>query len=334
MAIIVIAEAGVNHNGDIALAKQLVEVAAKSGANFVKFQTFRADRLATKSAPKAAYQLKKSVNSESQYEMLKELELSESMHRELIHECRHLGIGFLSTAFDIESADMLLELGQEIFKVPSGEISNLPYLRHLGSFGKQVFLSTGNSTMDEIEKAVDILEASGTKESQITVLHCTSAYPAPIEDVNLLAMKSIKDRIGVKVGYSDHTLGVEIAIAAAALGASVIEKHFTINRNLPGPDHKCSLEPEELELMICQIRNIELALGDGVKRPRKSEIVNRDKVRKSVVAKISIRKGEKFSVDNITTKRPGNGISPMEWDRLIGKAAHRDFMIDEFIDEA
>ena len=334
MAVLVIAEAGVNHNGDIRLAKQLIEIAAKSGANFVKFQTFRADKLATKSAPKAEYQLKESTNSDSQYEMLKELELSEQSHRELMSECTKLGIGFLSTAFDEESADMLLALGQEIFKIPSGEISNLPYLRHLGSFGKHVLLSTGNSTMEEIEEAVNILEKAGTSKSRITVLHCTSAYPAPKADVNLLAMNSIKKKIGVEVGYSDHTLGLEVAIAAAALGASVIEKHFTIDRKLPGPDHKCSLEPEELESMVSQIRNIELALGDGVKSPRKSEIVNRESVRKSIVAKVKIRKGEEFSAENLTTKRPGNGISPMAWDCLIGKKAHRDFMSDELIDEA
>ena len=334
MSVLVIAEAGVNHNGDIHLAKQMIEVAAKSGADFVKFQTFLADKLATKGAPKAEYQVQESISTESQHEMLKELELTHSMHQELIEECARWGIRFLSTAFDEESADMLLALGQEIFKIPSGEITNLPYLRHVGSFKKQVFLSTGNSTMFEVEQAIDILEKSGTKKSQITVLHCTSAYPAPKEDVNLLAMNTVKEKLGVEVGYSDHTLGVEIAIAAAALGASVIEKHFTTNRNLPGPDHSCSLEPEELELMIRQIRNIELAIGDGVKFPRISEIVNRDSMRKSVVAKMSIRKGEEFSTENLTTKRPGNGISPMDWDRLIGKIAHRDFMIDELIDEA
>jgi N,N'-diacetyllegionaminate synthase len=329
----VIAEAGVNHNGDLGQAKKLIEVAAKSGADFVKFQTFSADRLVTKKVRKAQYQIQNSQYSESQFEMLKSLELSETMHSELIEESRVQGIGFISTAFDIESANMLLSLGQNIFKIPSGEITNLPYLRHIGSFGKRVILSTGMSNLHEVKDALELLEAAGTSKSQVTVLHCTSAYPAPVIDVNLLAMRTMKEALNVEVGYSDHTLGIEVSIAAVALGATVIEKHFTLDRNLPGPDHKASLEPDELNLLVTQIRNIEKVLGDGVKRPMPSELENIDLIRKSIVAKCSIRKGEIFSELNLAAKRPGTGISPMDWDRIIGSVARRDFHVDELIDE-
>ena len=333
MKTMVIAEAGVNHNGDLGQAKKLIEVAAKSGADFVKFQTFSADRLVTKKVRKAQYQIQNSQYSESQFEMLKSLELSETMHSELIEESRVQGIGFISTAFDIESANMLLSLGQNIFKIPSGEITNLPYLRHIGSFGKRVILSTGMSNLHEVKDALELLEAAGTSKSQVTVLHCTSAYPAPVIDVNLLAMRTMKEALNVEVGYSDHTLGIEVSITAVALGATVIEKHFTLDRNLPGPDHKASLEPDELNLLVTQIRNIEKVLGDGVKRPMPSELENIDLIRKSIVAKCSIRKGEIFSELNLAAKRPGTGISPMDWDRIIGSVARRDFHVDELIDE-
>ena len=334
MKTMVISEAGVNHNGDLGLAKKLIEVAAKSGADYVKFQTFNAERLVTKKARKARYQMRNSNSSESQFEMLKRLELSETMHRELIEESGVQGIGFISTAFDIESANMLLLLGQDIFKIPSGEITNLPYLRHIGSFGKKIILSTGMSNLQEVSDSLKILEASGTPKSQITVLHCASAYPAPVSEVNLLAMQTIKDNLDVAVGYSDHTLGIEVSIAAVALGATVIEKHFTLDRNLPGPDHLASLEPDELKSMVSQIRNIEMALGVGVKRAMPSELENLSLVRRSIVANSSIRKGEIFSELNLAAKRPGTGISPMHWDRIIGSQATRDFHEDELIDEA
>ena len=334
MKTMVISEAGVNHNGDLGLAKKLIEVAAKSGADYVKFQTFNAERLVTKKARKARYQMRNSNSGESQFEMLKSLELSETMHRELIEESGVQGIGFISTAFDIESANMLLLLGQDIFKIPSGEITNLPYLRHIGSFGKKIILSTGMSNLQEVSDSLKILEASGTPKSQITVLHCASAYPAPVSEVNLLAMQTIKDNLDVAVGYSDHTLGIEVSIAAVALGATVIEKHFTLDRNLPGPDHLASLEPDELKSMVSQIRNIEMALGVGVKRAMPSELENLSLVRRSIVANSSIRKGEIFSELNLAAKRPGTGISPMHWDRIIGSQATRDFHEDELIDEA
>jgi len=334
MRTMIIAEAGVNHNGDLELAKKLIEAAAKSGGDYVKFQTFNADRLVTKKLRKAQYQIQGSSSGESQFEMLRGLELSENMHRELIEESRAQGVVFISTAFDIESANMLLSFGQDIFKIPSGEITNLPYLRHIGSFGKRVILSTGMSTLKEVKDALEVLETAGTSKSQITVLHCASSYPAPVSDVNLLAMRRMKESLNVEVGYSDHTLGTEVSIAAVALGASVIEKHFTLDRKLPGPDHKASLEPDELNSMVTQIRNIEKALGDGVKRPMPSELENIDLVRRSIVAKCSIREGEIFSELNLSVKRPGTGISPMDWDRLIGGKAIRDFDVDELIDEA
>jgi N,N'-diacetyllegionaminate synthase len=334
MKTMIIAEAGVNHNGELEVAKKLIQVAAKSGADFVKFQTFNADRLVTKKVRKAQYQIQNSESSESQFEMLKRLELSEIMHRELIEASRAQGIGFISTAFDIESANMLLSLGQDIFKIPSGEITNLPYLRHIGGFGKRVILSTGMSTLEEVKNALEVLESAGIPKSQITVLHCASAYPAPVIDVNLLAMRTIKESLNVEVGYSDHTLGIEVSIAAVALGATVIEKHFTLDRNLPGPDHKASLEPDELNSMVAQIRNIEQALGDGMKRPMPSELENLELARRSIVAKCSIREGEIFSELNLSTKRPGTGISPMDWDRLIGSEATRNFDEDELIDES
>jgi N,N'-diacetyllegionaminate synthase len=334
MKVLIIAEAGVNHNGDLDLAKKLIDVAADAGADLVKFQTFNADRLVTENASKADYQKLAGDNNESQQSMLRKLELTEAMHHELIAHCAMRGIGFFSTGFDRESIDLLASFGQELFKIPSGEITNLPYLRHIGRLEKEVILSTGMSSMDEIESAIKALEESGTPRERITVLHCTTAYPAPMIDINLHAMQSIHTKFGVNVGYSDHTLGIEISLAAVALGATVIEKHFTLDRTLPGPDHKASLEPSELKAMIVGIRNIEVALGDGVKRAMPSELGNRDVSRKSIVASQDINPGEKFTEENLITKRPGSGISPMKWDQLLLKSAQRRFFADELIDEA
>ena len=331
MKTLIIAEAGVNHNGDIKLAKQLIDVAADSGADLVKFQTINADQMVTKQAAKAKYQMVTMDSSESQHGMLRKLELSESEHRELIAYSENRMIGFFSTGFDIVSINLLVDLGQELFKIPSGEITNLPYLRHIGRLGKTVIISTGMSSMNEIEAAIGLLEESGTSRKKITVLHCTTAYPAPLADVNLRAMQSIHENLKVSVGYSDHTLGIEVPIAAVALGATVIEKHFTIDRALPGPDHKASLEPAEFKNMVLAIRNIELALGDGVKRLMPSEIENIEIARKSIVASQKILKGELFSSHNLTSKRPGNGISPMKWDEVIGTKAKKDFLVDETI---
>lgn len=329
---LIIAEAGVNHNGDLELAKRLIDLAAEAGADLVKFQTFNADRQVTRTAKKAAYQTQTTDSEESQYEMLRRLELTVEMHKTLIAHCAACGIGFLSTGFDIESIDLLVSLGQTQFKIPSGEITNLPYLRHIGRFGKTVILSTGMSTPGEIEAAIEVLEQAGTPRTNITILHCTTEYPTPMAEVNLRAMKSIHTAFGVKVGYSDHTSGIEVAIAAAALGASVIEKHFTLDRNLPGPDHKASLEPKELKAMVAAIRNIEVALGDGIKRLTPSEAKNKPIARKSLVASHAIKSGEVFREQNITAKRPGTGISPMRWDEVIGRTAPRDFLADELIE--
>lgn len=329
---LIIAEAGVNHNGDISLAKRLVDAAADAGADLVKFQTFSARRLVTSSALKADYQTKYSVIEESQYDMLRRLELSGDMHESLISYCDIRGIGFLSTGFDIQSVDYLCGLGQELFKIPSGEITNLNYLHHIGRKAGEVILSTGMSTLGDIEAALEILESAGTARSRVTVLHCTTEYPTPMNEVNLRAMQNIGRALGVAVGYSDHTVGIEIAIAAVALGASVIEKHFTLDRSLPGPDHKASLEPNELMRMVASIRNVEVALGDGVKRLTPSETKNRPVVRKSLVASRAIKKGEILCEKNITAKRPGTGISPMRWDEVVGRRAHRDFAADELID--
>jgi len=331
---LIIAEAGVNHNGDMSIAKNLIEVAAQAGADIVKFQTLNADRMVTATAAKAEYQILSSNSTETQHTMLQKLELTEVMHRELIDHCAALNIGFFSTGFDIKSLDMLVGLGQELFKIPSGEITNLPYLRHIGQFRKNVILSTGMSSMDEIAAAINILEKSGTPRAKITVLHCTTAYPVPPSDVNLRAMQSIHSEFNVAVGYSDHTLGIEISIAAVALGATVIEKHFTMDRNLPGPDHKASLEPEELQDLVNAIRNIENALGDGFKRLMPSEMMNRAIARKSIVTSEPISAGQVFTEENLTTKRPGTGISPMEWDNIIGSRAQRSYSNDELIDEA
>jgi N,N'-diacetyllegionaminate synthase len=330
--ILIIAEAGVNHNGDLALAMRLIDVAAEAGADLVKFQTFSADRLATRTAPKAEYQNQTTDGAESQQQMLSRLELSIDMHQALIAHCAARNIGFFSTGFDIESVDFLVSLGQDHFKIPSGEITNLPYLRHIGQFGKTVILSTGMATLGDIEAAIAVLEQAGTPRARITVLHCTTEYPTPMAEVNLRAMQSIQAAFGVAVGYSDHTPGIEVATAAAALGASVIEKHFTLDRNLPGPDHKASLEPYELKAMVAAVRNIEIALGDGIKRLTPSEIRNKPVARKSLVASQAIKAGEQFNDGNITTKRPGTGISPMRLDEVLGRKALRDFAPDELLE--
>ena len=330
---VVIAEAGVNHNGSIELAKQLIDAAADAGVDYVKFQTFKAENLVVKTAKKAEYQQKNMPGSNnSQYIMLKKLELNKEQHLEIIDYCNTKKVKFLSTAFDLESIELLSSLNLGLWKIPSGEITNYPYLKRIARENKQVFLSTGMSTMKEIKMAVDVLVKYGTNKQQITVLHCNTQYPTPIEDVNLLAMQTIAREIGVKVGYSDHTLGIEVPVAAVALGATVIEKHITLNRNMEGPDHKASLEPNELKAMVSAIRNIEKALGSPEKTVTVSECKNINIARKSIVAAKFIVKGQTFTEENITVKRPGNGISPMRWDEIIGKTALRNFEADEIIE--
>jgi N,N'-diacetyllegionaminate synthase len=331
MSVFIIAEAGVNHNGSLELAKKLVDKAKEAGADAVKFQTFKTENVVSKNAKKAEYQVENTGSDESQYEMIKKLELGFDEFIELKNYCDKKEIMFLSTPFDDESIEFLYSLGLEIFKIPSGEITNLPYLRKIGSLNRKVILSTGMSDLGEIEDALDVLISAGTKKENITVLHANTEYPTPFEDVNLKAMQTIACAFGVKVGYSDHTLGIEVPIAAVAMGASVIEKHFTLDRNLPGPDHKASLEPNELKAMVEAIRNIEKALGDGIKKPSKSESKNIEIARKSIVAKRDIKRGEKFTEENLTVKRPGNGISPMRWDEIIGKTAVKNYKKDEQI---
>jgi N,N'-diacetyllegionaminate synthase len=329
---LIIAEAGVNHNGDLALACELINVAAAAGADMVKFQTFSAGRLVTTHARKADYQTKTTDAGESQHAMIRRLELTRDMHEALIAHCKLRGIQFFSTGFDSESIDLLVELGLDRFKIPSGEITNLPYLRHVGHYGKPVILSTGMATLGEIEAALEVLEQAGTPRDCITALHCNTEYPTPMTDVNLRAMLTIRDAFGIAVGYSDHTSGIEVAIAAVTLGATVIEKHFTLDRELPGPDHKASLEPDELKAMVTAIRNIEQAMGDGIKRPSASEVKNKLIARKSLVAACAIRAGEVFSDKNLIAKRPGIGISPMRWDEVLGRKAPRNFSPDELIE--
>jgi N,N'-diacetyllegionaminate synthase len=328
---LVIAEAGVNHNGDMNLACRLVDVAAEAGADYVKFQTFSADRLVTRTARKADYQTRTTSGEETQYAMLRRLELTAEMHRVLMTRCAERDIGFLSTGFDIESVDFLYSLGQRLYKIPSGEITNLPYLRHIGRLGGDVILSTGMANLGEVEAALEVMESAGTSRSRITVLHCTTEYPAPMSEVNLRAMMSMQSAFGVRVGYSDHTQGIEVPIAAVALGACLIEKHFTLDRNLPGPDHEASLERQELKAMVAAIRHVEQALGDGIKRPSHSELQNKVVVRKSIVAARDIRQGELFSVENLAVKRPASGLSPMLFDEVLGRPAQRDYEADELI---
>jgi N,N'-diacetyllegionaminate synthase len=331
--ILVIAEAGVNHNGDLEIARALVREASKAGADIVKFQTFKTESLVNRHARKADYQVANtSDSSDTQFQMLKSLEIPGDWYEGLLSLCTECSISFLSTGFDIDSLDLLDSMGCERFKIPSGEITNLPYLRHIGSFGKPLILSTGMSTLGDIESAIEVLEDAGMKRKEITVLHCNTEYPTPMADVNLRAMNSIREALGVEVGYSDHTLGIEVPIAAAALGAKVIEKHLTLDRSLPGPDHRASLEPNEFAAMVKAIRNIEDALGDGIKRPSASESKNRPAARKSLVAASPIKRGESFSPSNLAVKRPGTGISPMRWDEVMGLPAKRDFSTDEPIE--
>ena len=329
--VFVIAEAGVNHNGSTNLAKKLIDVAIDAGVDAVKFQTFKAQNLATKYANKANYQKNLTSLKESQFEMLKKLELSKEIHLNLINYCKSKDIEFLSSPFDLESIELLKDLGLEIFKIPSGEITNLPYLRHIGKLNKKVILSTGMSNMDEIKNALDVLINSGTEKNNIIVLHANTEYPTPMEDVNLKAMLTIGKELDVNFGYSDHTLGIEVDIAAVAMGAICIEKHFTLNCNMEGPDHKASLEPDQLKEMVRTIRNIELALGSNIKKPSKSELANIQIARKSIVAKTKIKKGDILIENNITVKRPSGGISPMKWDEVIGTKATKNYKKDELI---
>lgn len=332
--VIIIAEAGVNHNGDLSIAKRLIDVAVNAGVDYVKFQTFKSENLVSKSAKKAEYQIENTKDaSENQLQMLKKLELSHVQHLELISYCEQKSINFFSTAFDLDSLDYLHSLGLKMVKIPSGDITNLPYLRKAASLFREVIISSGMSTMEEIDEAISIFLEAGIVREKITILHCNTEYPTPMKDVNIRAMLSIQEQFGTKIGYSDHTLGIEVPIAAVALGAKMIEKHFTLDRNLPGPDQLASLEPEELKNMVLGIRNIELVIGgSGIKEPSESELKNIANARKSIVAKSNIKKGERFSENNITTKRPGNGVSPMMWDLVLGKVAIKDFEMDDLIE--
>lgn len=327
MAVKIIAEAGVNHNGDFVLAKKMVDAAAEAGADYIKFQTFIPRKLVSKFAQKADYQKETTGAEESQLEMLEKLVLTQENFRELAHYCGEKQIGFISTPFELESIDFLDSIAMDFWKLPSGEITNLPYLMKIGQTKKPVVMSTGMSTIKEVKDAVSILQKAGTTE--ITLLHCNTQYPTPMQDVNLRAMQTLKEQMQLPVGYSDHTKGIEVPVAAVAMGAAVIEKHFTLDKTMDGPDHKASLEPDELKAMVQAIRNIEKALGTGEKEPSPSEQKNISVVRKSIVAKCAIRKGETFTEENLTVKRPGNGISPMRWYEVIGQKAARDFAEDE-----
>jgi len=332
MSVFIIAEAGVNHNGDVALAKKLIAVAAMAKADAVKFQTFKAENIVTAVAEKATYQIQNTGNDETQSQMLKRLELSYDVHEELQQYAIERGLIFMSTPFDLDSIDLLSRLHLEIWKIPSGEITNLPYLRRIGALNKRLIMSTGMSTLDEVSAAIAVLIESGTAKDKLTVLHCHTDYPTQMADVNLRAMLTMRNELAVKVGYSDHTLGIEVPIAAVALGATVIEKHFTLDRNLPGPDHRASLEPEELKAMVRSIRNVEQVLGSAIKQPTKQEKEIMKVARKSLVAARDIAVGELFTKENITVKRPGTGLSPMLWFKVIGRIAKKDFQLDDFIE--
>lgn len=332
--IVIIAEAGVNHNGDIEIAKKLIDEAVASGVDYIKFQTFKSEMVVSKNAQKAEYQIENTGNqSETQYEMIKKLELSLNQHEILIEYCKEKGIKFFSTAFDLESLQYLADIGLDLVKIPSGEITNLPYLRKAARLFNKVIISTGMSTVKDIELALKVFTDAGISKEFITILHCNTEYPTPMKDVNLKAMLHIGKEFETAIGYSDHTLGIEVPIAAVALGATMIEKHFTLDKGMDGPDHKASLEPDELKAMVSAIRNIEQAIsGSGFKEPSASEMKNTDIARRSLVAKHAIKKGELFSEDNISAKRPGTGISPMLWDQVIGKKAERDFEEDDLIE--
>lgn len=331
--VLIIAEAGVNHNGSLEIAKRLIDEASFAGVDIIKFQTFKAEKLVSKAAKQAEYQ-KKNIGKgeETQYAMLKKLELSNEQHEELIAYCKSKNIRFFSTAFDMDSIDYLHSLNLGLWKIPSGEITNYPYLKKIVSYKEPVILSTGMCELTDIENAINVLVTNGVSKDIITVLHCNTEYPTPMKDVNLKAMLEIKEKFGVKVGYSDHTEGIEVPIAAVALGAAVIEKHFTLDKHMEGPDHKASLEPSELKAMVKSIRNIEQALGAGHKTISESERKNIEIARKSIVAAKVIKEGEIFSEENLTVKRPGNGISPMEWEYVLGKKAKRDFQEEELIE--
>jgi N,N'-diacetyllegionaminate synthase len=332
MKTLIIAEAGVNHNGSLDLAKKLVDAAAEAGADYVKFQTFKAETLVSKAAKKAAYQLQNTgPGDESQWAMLKKLELDEEKHRLLIDYCASKQIKFLSTAFDLQSIDLLHALGIDLFKIPSGEITNLPYLQKIGALGKPVIVSTGMATLGEIEAALEVLVNAGTAMEHITVLHCNTEYPTPMQDVNLRAMLGIKEAFKVQVGYSDHTLGIEVPIAAVALGAVCIEKHFTLDKTMEGPDHKASLEPHELKAMVAAIRNIEQALGHGVKKPSASESKNKVIARKSIHMAHPVPAGQVLSAADLIMKRPGHGISPMQLNEVLGKTTAIALQEDEML---
>lgn len=331
MATLIIAEAGVNHNGDLDLARKLVAAAAEAGADIVKFQSFVTAKIISREAPKAAYQKGFTDPGESQFDMLRKLELSRDDHLALVAECRRHGIEFLSTAFDEESVDLLDELGVARVKIPSGEITNLPLVRYMTRQGKPVILSTGMASLGDIEAILDVIVQNGTPRDRVTILHCTTEYPTPFEDVNLRAMGAIGAAFGAAVGLSDHSVGIEVAIAAVAMGATVIEKHFTLDRNLPGPDHQASLEPHQLKAMVSAIRNVECAMGNGIKRTVPSEAGNKAIARKSIVASRAIARGEILGPHNMTAKRPGTGLSPMRWDEVAGRPASRDFAPDDQI---
>lgn len=328
--VIIIAEAGVNHNGSFELAKKMVDAAKEAGVDYVKFQTFNPKKLVSKYAEKAEYQKETTGSDETQLQMLQKLTLTEDNFLSLRDYCREVGIGFISTPFDLDSIDFLETFDMDFWKVPSGEVTNLPYLEAIAKTKRKVVMSTGMCDMNEIQDAIEVLEKNGTTE--ITLLHCNTQYPTPYEHVNLNAMNSIKDALHKEVGYSDHTQGIEVPIAAVAMGATVIEKHFTLDKNMEGPDHKASLNPSELQQMVVAIRNIEQAIGNGLKEPSSSEMANKAVARKSIVASRSIKQGEVFSEENLTTKRPGTGISPMKWYEVIGKVASRDFSEDEIIE--
>lgn len=330
MSVLIIAEAGVNHNGSVEIAKKLIDVAKEIGVDIIKFQTFKSDKMTSKIAQKATYQVKTTNNNESQLAMLKKLELSYEDFKELKDYCNKIDIEFLSTAFDLESVEFLNSSGMNLWKIPSGEITNLPYLQKIAAYNKPVILSTGMSTMSEIEEAVNVFK---TYECPLTVLHCTTEYPAPLNQVNLNVMETLKSRFSCEIGYSDHTEGIEISLAAVALGAKVIEKHITLDKNMEGPDHKASLNPIEFKALVEGIRHIELALGSNIKEPTTSEESNKLVARKSIVASQKIEKGEIFTIDNLTTKRPGTGISPMRWYEFIGQISNRDYEEDELIVE-
>jgi len=331
MKTIIIAEAGVNHNGSLDIAKRLIESASVAGADMIKFQTFKAGNVVSKDAKQADYQKRNLGNETSQYDMLKDIELSSNDHKALVKHCKKFNIEFFSTAFDMESIILLESIKMPIWKIPSGEITNLPYIKKIGSFGKPVILSTGMATMGEIEAAIGLIEAAGTSRDKITVLHCTTDYPASPDEINLSAMQTIGNAFKVRYGYSDHSEGIEISLAAVAMGASIIEKHFTLDKKMKGPDHKASLEPYEMKQLIDGIRKIERAIGNGIKIPSTGEMKNKNLVRKSIVASRAIRKGEKFSDENITVKRPGDGLSPMIWEHVIGLKAGKSYLKDEKI---